>query len=332
MKLHSFLPLFVLVGCSSSQNDPQTTDCFLDPAGAPTELRCAGLYSNWNTRTISSDAREFYPGLVLWSDGAVKTRWIKLPSNTTIDTTDMNGWVFPVGTKFFKQFIVNGTLIETRMLWKQSTGWYRTVYRWSDDLSSTTELTTGQLNVNNTGYEVPSQTECNTCHNGQKDGILGFTGVALSAANASGITINDLITEHLITNPPINPIIIPGSALDVFALGYLHANCSHCHNPNGYAGFTGFNMKLDVEGLSSVQTTNTWNTGVNIPTVLFVEPFILGRIVPGNANASCVFYRDSRRDGVNETPSGTQMPLIDSHKVDDVGVQMISDWINGLKQ
>ena len=55
-------------------------DCALGDAGEATELRCTGLYSDWATKTVAPDALEYDPGLHLWSDDAVKTRWIHLPA------------------------------------------------------------------------------------------------------------------------------------------------------------------------------------------------------------------------------------------------------------
>src|ERR1019366_5145150 len=69
--------------------------------------------------------------------GGDKTRWIYLPPGQKIDTTDMDEWTFPVGTKIFKEFSLPqgdaspGTRIETRLLWKHAPKtWYRTTYAW----------------------------------------------------------------------------------------------------------------------------------------------------------------------------------------------------------
>ena len=87
----------------------------------PDDLSCTGLYSDWATKTIASDAIPYTPALVFWSDGADKSRWLYLPPGTTIDTTDMDNWVFPVGTKIWKQFVLDGQLVETRLIWKTAT-------------------------------------------------------------------------------------------------------------------------------------------------------------------------------------------------------------------
>src|SRR5688572_15557345 len=48
---------------------------------------------------LAEGVREFQPKYALWSDGALKNRYIYLPPGTQIDTSDEDHWVFPAGTK-----------------------------------------------------------------------------------------------------------------------------------------------------------------------------------------------------------------------------------------
>jgi hypothetical protein len=318
-----------LPACASPEapkvEDPDTTGCATGDRGEPYELRCTGLYSDWPSRRVAPDVRPYAPGSTFWSDGAVKSRWIYLPPGTTIDTSDMDEWAFPVGTKLWKQFEVDGKLVETRFLWKQPTGWYRTTYRWSSDRQDTTELVTGQLDAEGLGYEVPAREQCDECHSGQKDGVLGFSAIALSDPNATGLTLDALAREGLITAAPAAPIVLPGSTLDRSALGYLHVNCGlACHNEYGPAYFTGFFMQLEVGRLQSVQSTDTWITGVNQPLKSFNAPGFVERIAAGNSGESAAHYRMGQRDNLSA------MPPIDSHVVDEAGLSLVGAWIDSL--
>jgi hypothetical protein len=314
--------------------------CTLGPSGEVVELECAGLYSDWKTKTVSPDFKEYVPGLQLWSDGAQKNRWIYLPPGQKIDTSDMDEWTFPVGTKFFKEFqlpVGSSTTpirIETRLLWKKAAStWYRTTYRWSaDGQTSATELTSGELDANGDGYQVPDQVMCNTCHNGRLDGVLGFEAVGLSAPNTSLYTMAMLEAEGLLTAPPTGPITIPGDAVESAALGWLHVNCgTACHNDGmGEARTTGFLMRLDVATLTSVETTDTWTTGWNVPTAAYDVPDAAetNRFKACDLAASAAYYRAAHRDGLDGTPYNSQMPPIDSHAVDDAGIAEMAAWIN----
>ena len=77
---------------------------------APRLLTETGLYSDAARLVVDPRHRPYAPQYPLWSDGAVKTRWMSLPPGTTIDVTHVDAWVFPVGTKFWKEFAVAGQI------------------------------------------------------------------------------------------------------------------------------------------------------------------------------------------------------------------------------
>jgi hypothetical protein len=316
-------------------------DCGVGPAGEPTDLRCTGLYSDWAAKTVSTDALPYTPGLVLWSDGADKSRWIALPAGQKIDTSDMDEWTFPVGTKIWKEFRLaladastTETRIETRLLWKQNAStWLRTTYRWTaDGVSDATELTDGELEVDGTSYEVPNQTECNQCHNGRLDGVLGFEAVALSSPAASGLTMQALVTQKLLTAPPTAPLVVPGDAIESAALGWMHMNCgTSCHNGgNGSGRVSGFLTRLDVAMLASVKTTDTYTTGWNVPTQNFTiaDAAVTYRLHACDTGSSAAYTRSAVRTGVDGTPSNVQMPSIDTHQVDQPDLAAMGAWID----
>src|SRR5690348_2756450 len=59
-----------------------------DPCGdagtIPDELPCTGLYVP-GTQTLAAGVMPYTPGLVFYSDGADKSRWLRFPEGTTID-------------------------------------------------------------------------------------------------------------------------------------------------------------------------------------------------------------------------------------------------------
>ncbi len=315
-------------------------DCSQDSAvEAPTHLRCTGLYQSWATKTLKTGVREFKPGVVLWSDGAEKKRWVYLPPGTKIDTTNMDQWQFPVGTKFWKEFSLANKRVETRLFWKiATTTWVWTTYQWSADEQTATRLDSG-YNQNDAGdpeagaYEIPTVAKCDQCHKGSEDKILGFEAVGLGLPGATGLTLAQLVQEGtLTTNPTSTALTIPedghGSAN---ALGWLHANCgTACHNqnPTSMCNFKGMFLRLTYAELSSSPVTTdldsyatTYNVAATIPSAAYM------RIAPGNLNTSAIYYLASHRDNTN--PNG-QMPPSVSHIIDPTGVGYLSTWITQL--
>ena len=70
----------------------------------PATLLDTGLCVDAACTQISAGIYAYTPRFALWADGATKRRWIYLPPGTQIDTTDMDHWEFPVGTKLWKEF------------------------------------------------------------------------------------------------------------------------------------------------------------------------------------------------------------------------------------
>src|SRR5262249_9205898 len=119
----------------------------------PLRLSETGLYADIATGELASDVVAYTPAFALWSDGAAKQRWIWLPDGERIDSTDMDDWVFPTGTKVWKQFSVAGTRVETRLLEKRGAGdddWVSLSYVWDPDDGDASAAPLGVLDARGT--------------------------------------------------------------------------------------------------------------------------------------------------------------------------------------
>src|SRR5689334_18425155 len=100
----------------------------------PETLADTGLFASGSSGALAPGVIAYEPRYVLWADDAEKQRWFYLPEGTQIDTSDMNHWKFPVGTKAWKLFTLNGKKLETRLLQKTADrGWLRIAFAWNDD-------------------------------------------------------------------------------------------------------------------------------------------------------------------------------------------------------
>jgi len=333
-------------GNASDAGDASGADALTDGSyacptdgGLPAELSCTGLYADWATKTVSPSAIPYTPGFILWSDGAVKSRWISLPPNTQIDTTNMDDWVFPVGTKIWKQFALGGQLVETRLLWKQQAAqWTYADYRWASDGSSAPLLTNGEQNVNGTTYEIPSLNQCPSCHGGRLDAVLGFDIVGTGVPSAQGLTLAMLAGQGLLTQPPPSTAIaIPedSTMLAAAALGWLHVNCGvSCHNanPNAMGGPSRLYLKLlagemyPEAGVAQVSLLDSYTTSVGVLSNLTPNGQHYLRIAPGDAGQSLIPLMDTARGDASFKP----MPPIVSNIPDTADVAAVMAWINAL--
>ena len=257
-------------------------------AGVPAStLACTGLYTDFASKEIASNAFAYTPSTPLWSDGAQKQRWIELPPGTQIDISNPNEWSFPVGTKLFKEFRVEGKRVETRMFQKETTDfWVYATYAWNSDDSAAAINFGGPVPVpvgdGGATWTIPTTDDCNEGHRGRQDRILGFEQVGLGLPDAQGMTLALLAEMGLVTPAPANVSLAigdDGTGLDALALGWLHVNCGvTCHNSNpSAAGYgAGMLLRLDPTQLDgSPPNMATWdvlNTTVNVPCVSGASP------------------------------------------------------------
>lgn len=319
------------------------TLAFASVLPAPGTLSQTGLYEDAQTGTVASSNRGFEPQYALWSDGAVKRRWVFLPTDEQIDTSDRNAWKFPVGTKIWKEFSLPDAetsrlrKIETRYLEKTASGWIYATYLWNE--AGTEAALAPEAGIDdyyrlpgNHSYRVPSTYECMSCHSGGKDPIIGFSALQLSPVRDSPpsdpavLDLEKLADEGRFTHSfPAAPAIPSTSAKERGAIGYLHGNCASCHRKGGAAAFSGMHLDVNVnEPLLSKQ--NVFKTAVGQATNFLVPGHedTGQRIRPGSPEESSVFYRLK-----SETP-GEIMPLFGRSTHDAPALDLLREWIAGL--
>lgn len=299
----------------------------------PATLDCTGLYADVASKQLFPGVRGYAPAYALWSDGSSKRRWISLPAQEPIDNTDRNEWVFPIGTKLFKEFVRDGKRIETRMWHKAGTNfWVNAAYAWNDDETAADRTAGGDIILaDGSSYHIPTQDECEKCHRGRTERILGFDQVLLGLPGAEGVTLRDLIDEARLTQAPAADqleIGDDGSGLAPSALGWLHANCGvTCHNANSRAiGYpTGLRLRLDPDQLDgrAVIDFESYATTVGEP-VTTASWRGRTRIVPGHPEQSFLYQLITSRG------EGMQMPPFASSRVDAVNAALVGDWIRHM--
>jgi hypothetical protein len=310
-------------GLDSAPPPCTPSDAGIPFTAPPPLLSDTGLFQDILAGTIAPGVREFHPSYELWSDGAAKRRWVSLPGCDKIDTSNMDAWSFPVGTRFWKEFVVQGKKIETRLIMRTGPGandFLFAAYQWNSAGTDATYVPLGQNNANGTNHDIPNAITCLLCHGQRPERILGFSAVQLSHAEP-GVNLGVLQAEQRMT-VPYSGYTIPGDSTAQQALGYLHANCGTCHNPSGLSFPTPFSLRLSVSH-STVESTDAFKTAVNVPVNLFAGFGVTHRIKPQDTAASSVHYRMSLRTLV-------QMPPIASEVVDDAGVAAVGAWINAL--
>jgi hypothetical protein len=353
--MHSFPRTFpsalaltgLLAGCGGGGPSSPTTP----PSTQPAELlSTTGLYSDIGRKQVDPRNLPWQPQYPLWSDAGAKERWIFIPPGTRIDTSNMDRWVFPVGTKFFKEFSFAGRRVETRIMEKVAAApeigsWTFKAFQWRPDesdavLVSTAGVPNAAPTTLGTQHDIPSLEQCRACHTRGGDAVNGFEALQLSddqdpmAVEAArlepgDVTVDELARRGLITNAPADPArIVSSTPVGRWAMGFLHGNCANCHNPQGPAAASGFDTRHTVNARRE-EDEPVYRTAVNQFTLVFNIPGTRlnedsFRILGGFPEQSAVLFRMNSRGGFN------QMPPFGSKVADAEAVALVSEWIRRL--
>lgn len=299
-------------------------------AQPPDLLSETGLYAALPDLAIADGITPYRPQFELWSDGAVKSRWVHLPECSTIDTTDMDHWQLPVGTRLYKEFVSGGVRVETRVMHRfkadgpaaEVPDWWFATYVWNAEGTEAVRDVDGEVDALETTHDVPAESTCFTCHGYLAERALGFSAVQLGHDEAgAGLDLDALEAAGLLSTPAPE-VTVPGDPVAQAALGVLHANCGHCHNDTGVFFLDPFHLRLLVDD-ATVGDTGAGTTAVGVETTSFSATGF--RIAPGDTADSCVSVRMAARG-----PGSQQMPPFATEVVDGDGLAAVNAWIMAL--
>jgi uncharacterized repeat protein (TIGR03806 family) len=268
-----------------------------------------------------------------WSDGATKERWLAVPDGQMVTVRTDDDWDFPNRTVLMKSFRVGSRLIETRLLMRHPDGtWGGFTYEWNTQQTDATLVEGGADRDIGNGqtWRFPSEEQCLECHTGVANRALGLETAQLNRTftyTQTGRTANELATlSHIgllsppITNSSAEPVMPDpadtGASLTNRARAYLHTNCSQCHRPNGPTPST-----MDLRFTTALNATNACNATPQSGDLGIGANARL--IAPGSSANSVIVNRVNRRDS-------NGMPPLASNDVDDAGVALLTQWIDGL--
>ncbi|MBL8344135.1 MAG: hypothetical protein JNN03_01755 [Rubrivivax sp.] len=280
----------------------------------------------------------FTPQYALWSDGATKRRWLKLPPGAAIDARDADAWRFPRGTQLWKEFSHGGRAIETRYIEHGRDGrWRFATYAWNaegtdaDLVSTRGEPAWPAPQAPGGRYALPSVADCQACHESNAVPVIGFSALQLSPAREASVTGADLrqlvaqrrlrdLDPALLAMPPR---IAASSADERSALGYLHANCGHCHNRSGQQVPLPLTLAQRVRDAAASRAEVLAST-LDAPSRFRVPGATAPHdpiVAPGDPARSLLVQRMASRD------PRLQMPPLGTAVADLEGLVLVHRWI-----
>jgi uncharacterized repeat protein (TIGR03806 family) len=287
----------------------------------------------------------------LFTDYALKRRYLYLPPGTQARYVGPGVFDFPVGAALIKTFLYpadfrrpkeNLRLIETRLLIHKPEGWVGLTYVWNADGSDARLVRAGKrMDVSyldehgaaqTIDYAVPNQNQCKSCHS--QSGALSPLGPKARNLNsdydyAGGAAENQLAHWTRIgalTGAPDPKTLAPtprwdnpSEPLALRARAYLDVNCGHCHNPAGLASNSGLYLN--------------WEQPLDAQFGLMKRPVAAGRgagdllfdITSGDPDHAILTYRMASNE------PAVMMPQLGRSVVHREGLELIRAYVRSLK-
>lgn len=292
----------------------------------------------------------------LFTDYALKLRFLYLPEGEKIDFKTDEAWEFPVGSILIKTFAYPNDerdpslgihMIETRLVVHEEDGWKVFTYEWNDEQTEATRLTSGRNfefswigsagETRTVNYGIPSNGTCRKCHGTAPDTrTLGPSTGMMNMMNDYGDgpvnQIDHLESLGLLDETPPPPserqaLVDPEDpSADPTEKGraYLHANCGHCHSPEGEDADQG--LFLDYLSTDPVTTTNfqTWGVCKMATSAGNAECTSFLDVIPGDPDSSLMPCRMEIDDEAGKMPpSGRSVAHVE-------GIEIVRGWIAAM--
>jgi uncharacterized repeat protein (TIGR03806 family) len=356
----ALLGLALLLPNAAAQAPTPVNDRAIMAERPPELLSAYRLFRDSGAREPNARVTPYDLNTPLWSDGALKFRYVYMPYGAQARYSAETVFDFPVGTVLVKTFAFAEDMraptetvrfLETRLLIRRAEGWIALPYVWNEAQTEARYSPVGaDIPVNFTNeagqaialdWHVPNRNECRACHD--RAGAITPIGpsarnlnvedaVLIVSSDGSPVQrVNQLDTWRerglLADAPPSagaprvpNAYDPADGALDARARAYLDVNCAHCHNPEGPAHTSGLDLR--------------WSQREPVQWGVFKRPIAAGRasggfafsIEPGHPERSILVHR------MASTDPGVMMPETGRTLVDERAVALMREWIRGMNQ
>lgn len=276
------------------------------------------------------DPSKVDPGMIpyapiapFYADNTGKERYFSIPDGKKVTIEPNGDWTLPPGSVTLKHFLKDDKIFETRFFVRHDDESYSGyTYRWEGDDA---KLIRGsfQEDIGGQKWQFPSRAQCMACHTEGGGGILGLESGQLDSLytyESTGKRANQLKTliEIGIAEKGVRVERLADpfgeDPLEARARAYLHTNCAGCHRAD-----------QEVKKLDFDLTYSGFFGGMCNEDPLYGGDGVgAKRLVPGDKDKSLLYRVLLERDA-------NTMPPLGNNLIDDPGVALIGEWIDGLE-
>ncbi len=348
---------------ATAQAPAPVNDAAIMAARPAATLSAYRLFRDAGARDPNARVTPYDLNTALYSDGALKFRYVYIPAGAQAQYNAEGVFEFPVGTVLVKTFAFaedmreptrNVRFLETRLLIRRANGWVALPYVWNAEQTEARLSVIGaDVAVNFTNEEgqaialdwaVPNVNQCSGCHarNGE------VTPIGPSARNLNRGPIIRVDPDFFERNPEGHPVAGGTDQLRQWRnLGLLDRVPDNAPRvPNAYDATAPradrARAYLDVncahchnpEGPAHTSGLDLrWSQSDPALWGVLKRPVAAGRgsagfefsIEPGHPERSILVHR------MNSTDPGVMMPELGRTLVDERGVALMREWIAGME-
>ncbi|HTE53385.1 MAG TPA: Ig-like domain-containing protein [Kofleriaceae bacterium] len=316
--------------------------CAIPADAPPATLAGTGCYADVAAHQLAPGLVPFSVNSPLWSDGALKRRFLLVPDGQSATAPAEGSWQVPVGTIVVKEFWLEtlaGAVgaepgltrfpVETRFLVKRceelecDQPWQGYSYQWNP-AGSEADLLTGEAEVRVAWPVVdptsgepaehthiyPGRDQCLRCHNSAAGRVLGLQTAQLDrSGDFGGVIDNQLRAMEEVglieRTEPGAALRLPSSLDPSFSLEQRSRAYFHANCSHCHRP-GGENVTIDFRFEAPLAADNICN-----------------QLDPGNGTASVIYGRDAAR-------GAGQMPPIATDAADGEQLSVTERWINQM--
>lgn len=346
-RLTAALALAMLAGIGTAEAVSLDAILAEDP---PKELSQFGFFADMAAQRPADGVVPYRLNTPLFSDAALKSRFVFVPQGKQASYDADEAFVFPVGTALVKTFAFPADyrapdkdlrIIETRLLLHREDGWHALAYVWNDtQTEATLKIAGARVDISTIDaegaklsftYAVPNRNQCKGCHD--LGGAIAPIGPKARNLNGS-FPYHDGAANQLdrwtalgilagapaaAEAPAVPDFLDAGAPLEARARAWLDVNCAHCHRAEGPASNSGLFL--------------TWGEKEPVRYGVMKRPVAAGKgsggrqfdIAPGDPDGSILLYR------VDSVEPGVMMPELGRHLPDPAAVALLREWIAAMK-
>lgn len=298
------------------------------------------LFRDVRAATPSEGVASYDLATPLFSDYALKDRYVFTPPGSSATYVDDDVFAFPVGAVLVKTFAYpadfrrpqeNVRALETRLLIRKASGWTTQTYVWdADGNEARLQVAGAQIPVHfvdaagaprDIQYAVPNKNQCKGCH--ARDDVLTPIGPRARNLNRSYGDRPENQIDHwsrigVLTGAPTTRPASATETLDARARAYLDVNCAHCHNPHGPASNSGLDLRFTQNDPA------LWGVRKRPVAAGRASANLTFAIDPGKPEQSILLHRMESSD------PGVMMPELGRTIVHTEGVDLVRRWIAAM--